>query len=437
MAFYSLARPTDVPPFAEALALPDSGRLGLVAASGCALAIASVPIFSTSESFSIIPQALAVLGAGLAALTLLKGIPRLHVSLLVFGTLVLFWGISLLSDSELWIEYQSLLKVCLLAFACHIAFRSRQHLMLLFGVYAATGAVTVALNWHQLQGLGSSMEISQLSEKDRFAGTFENANTAGIYGVMLILSGLIIGFNGKNRARWPLLTIGLLAGLAICFFSGSRKAMLGLGLIIFLIPWMAASGNVKKGRGVFKIIFLLFLSVVLGGLLFSQLPFTDRLLVPFREGVTAESSGATRFAMLVKVLELWGTHPVLGCGFEGFSRLSGFGVYSHTTFGEVLCNGGLLGLGLISVFYLVPLVQLWRLAKDPVCPGRSQISTGLLAFWLLFTLFSCFAVMFDSREFVPIGAAVCGFLQANRSPVSSSRFAPRPKGAPALRMADS
>ena len=86
----------------------------------------------------------------------------------------------------------------------------------------------------------------------------------------------------------------------------------------------------------------------------------------------------------------------------------------------MLCNGGIVGLLLIGVFYSLPPIQLLSLAlrgrpaaaysaacdKMPVC---------LLAFWGVFAIFSLFAVLYDSREFVPIYAAVCGYISERRS----------------------
>jgi hypothetical protein len=391
----------------------------MAAASVCSLAIASVPVFSTSPGLSFIPQALAVLGAGLALLTLLNRIPSIHVAVLAYGGLVLFWGITLLSEPGLWSDYQTLLKVGLLALACHLVFRSSTQLLLLFGIYCATGAITLLLNWQQLHTLSGSMTGAYvLSEKDRFAGTFDNANAAGIYGVMLMLSGCILFFNSRAWWRWPLAGLGLVGGLTICFFSGSRKAMLGLGLLVLVVPWMASRGQeahtVGRSRRRFRMAAIIALSLTVGGVLFSQLPFAERLMAPFTEGVAAESSSEVRFGMLVKALELWSTHPVFGCGFEGFSRLSEFGVYSHTTFGEVLCNGGLFGIGLLAVFYILPPWQLLRLLRGSVSGEHTGLPIALFAFCAMFTLLSFFAVLFDSREFVPMYAAICGYLQENR-----------------------
>jgi hypothetical protein len=397
-------------------ARPETGLLGLAAAMVCSLAIGSVPVFSASQDLSFIPQGFAALGVGLALLTALKRIPSPHVAMLAYGALVLFWGITLLSEPELWSDYQTLLKVGLLALACHVVFRSPTGLLLLFGTYCATGAITLLLNWHQLQALSASMTV--LAEKDRFAGTFENANTAGMYGVMLMLSAVIVCFNSRAWWRWPLGALGLVSGLAMCFFSGSRKAMLGLGILILLFPWMSSAGRepARVGRGgrQVRIAAMVLVSLVTGLLLFSKLPFIERLVAPFTEGVSAESSSDMRYGMLVKTFELWTAHPLFGCGFEGFSRLSEFGVYSHTTFGEVLCNGGLFGIGLLAVFYVVPALQLPRLMRQSASGEHPRLGAALFAFWAIFTLLSFFAVLFDSREFVPIYAGICGYLQENR-----------------------
>lgn len=398
---------------------PKPGLTGMAAAAVCSLAIASVPVFSTSAGLSFIPQALAALGGGMALLSLLNRIPSLHVAVLAYGVLVVFWGITLLSEPELWSDYQTLLKVGLLALACHIVFRSSTQLLLLFAVYCATGAITLLLNWQQLHTLSGAMTGAYvLSERDRFAGTFENANAAGIYGVMLILCGFIVFFNTRTRWRWPLAVLGVLGGLTICFFSGSRKAMLGLGLLVLAVPWMASRGHddsvFTRSRRRLRIAIIAGLSLIVGGVLFSQLPFAERLIAPFTEGVAAESSSEVRYGMLVKAFELWTTHPVFGCGFEGFSRLSEFGVYSHTTFGEVLCNGGLFGIGLLAFFYILPPWQLVRLLRSGISEEHKRFPIALVAFCAMFTLLSFFAVLFDSREFVPMYAAICGYLQENR-----------------------
>jgi hypothetical protein len=52
--------------------------------------------------------------------------------------------------------------------------------------------------------------------------------------------------------------------------------------------------------------------------------------------------------------------------------------------------------------------------RGGVSGKQARLGIGLFAFWGMFTLMSFFAVLFDSREFVPMYAAVCGYLQENK-----------------------
>jgi len=387
------------------------------AALACALAISSVPILSSNVQLSFIPQILALLAVGLAGLTLLHSIPRIHTAMVAYLALVAFSGLTLLWEPEVWEEYLTLAKVSMLALAAHVVFRSSKELLLLFGCFCLGSVVTLALNWGELRHLSSALGSPDiLSEKDRFAGTFGNANSAGMYGVMIFLSGLIVFFNARSRARWAMLAIGLVIGTVVCYFSGSRKAMLGLGLVLLCLPWMVAlntaTGRVNWVSGVVTMLAILCVGTVAA----INLPFMDRLLVPLQNGFELESSSRLRIAMLSKAFELWTEQPFFGCGFDGFTRLSGFGTYSHTTFSEVLCNAGAVGLLLLSVFYLVPATQLADSVKRRSGSASARLSLGLVTFWALFTLFSVFAVMLDSRTYIAIYAAMCGYLQACRPP---------------------
>lgn len=383
----------------------------------CSLALASVPIFSSSEAWSIVPQVLGSLGTGLVMLTLLRKTPPLHISIWAYAALVICWAFTLFSEPEVWPDYLSLVKVCLLAIACHLIFRSHRQILLLFGMYCASGPITLLMNWEQLRALGVSFSQGQvLEETERFAGTFGNANSAGMYGIILMWSAVSVLVGAGRWWRWGIAVPGCLSGFAICFFSGSRKAMLALGLLLLLIPWVASRGRPGQTRKA-GLLLLGIVLIALGGWLASSLPFVGRLIAPVLGGAGVDSSTEQRVAMLIQAFDLWQQFPLFGCGFEGFSRLSEFGVYSHTTFSEVLCNGGLLGFSLILVFYAVPLFQLLRLVKQGTTPESAPIAAALLGFCGLFALFSCFSVLLDSRELVPLYAAVCGVLQSTRCQV--------------------
>lgn len=250
----------------------------------------------------------------------------------------------------------------------------------------------------------------------------------------------------------------------ICYYCGSRKTMLSLALLPLVVPVMALRRNPAGRIRWATLLFVTGVTVLFSGLILANLPHLERLALTLQDGAQAESSSSVRLAMVERAVTLWADHPLFGRGFQGFARLGGFGGYSHSTFPEVLCNGGLLGMLLLGVFYIVPAWQLAGLTRarsqnsqgtlsrnrllgvHPFgCPrqlkanpdtlkgehptSRDQssqgsadtsrrLALGLLVFWGQFTLFSCFAVMLDPGEYLPIYAGVCGYLQEQRSQLS-------------------
>ena len=396
------------------LSLPVPGvwvrRLATIAG---ALAIASVPIFSSNKTLSFVPQVLAVLALLGAFCSLFYRIPRIHLAIAAYLGLVAFWGITLLWEPDLWQNYQTSLKIAALTLTVHIVFRTKGQLLLLFAVYCSTSLITLSLNWNELHSVSALADSEVLSDEDRFAGTFANANTAGMYGVLVLLFALITFFNTRSRWRWAVLLTGV-AGLIVCYFSGSRKGMLGLGVVALAAPWMAAVHSQTGRLNWLKGAAIAATALILAAVAFSNLPFADRLLITLKQGIGAESSGQARVDMLGRAFALWTEHPFFGCGFDGFARESGFGVYSHTTFGEVLCNGGLVGITLLGIYYLLPSIHMVGLLLRTMGTPGSRLFMGLLVFWGVFVLFSTFAVLLDSREYLAIYAAICGYVQENR-----------------------
>lgn len=381
----------------------------------CSLAVVSVALFGHTEGLTIIPQAISALAVGLAIPVLFVRLPRFHIAVLAFTTLLAYWGTTITGISEEWVSYQSLIKMYALALAAHVTCRSERHLLLLFGAYSATGLINVALNWGDLKGLAVSAEVAgNLADKDRFAGTFGNANTAGIYATTALLLAVIFFYGSKRWLRWLVLLSGGLGGIAILYFTGSRKAMLALGLTAMFIPWMGAQ---QGGPGQLKWLkwsLLCAATVALCALLFSQLPYTERLFVQFRDGVHAEASSHERADMVEGAVELWWEYPLFGCGFDGFARLSGFQGYSHSTFTEVLCNGGIFGMVLVGIFYGLPGYQLIRITFLRLKPSERSLHIGLLGLWLQFVLFCLFAVMWYNADNLCLFMAMCGYLQEKR-----------------------
>ncbi len=405
---------------AQRIVSPLSGNTGL--ALVFALTIACVPVFSYQEGLSRIPQYLAAIAAGMACIGLASGsrLPRIHPAMMAYVGFTMFFGLTLIWRPWGLDAYQTLLKVCLLSLACHMIIRSPRQLLLVFACYSVMASVTLLLNVEELKSIGDvgaaafpsgrHMVLSD-SEAKRFAGTLANANIAGLYGIMAILGALIVFFNVRQGVRWPVLLLGISSGTMIMFFTGSRKAMLGVLVISLALPWLGwqSVGTKRRGSGrIWLMAILLLVAVVL----LPHLPHSERLfLLLGSEGIKADGSSEARLYMALRAMQLWWESPLWGQGFDAFRRLSGFDGYSHSTFTEVLCNGGFLGGLLIGMFYLLPIKDMATIIRSRLDAPERKFVISLLVFWGMFMLFSVFAVMFDSRDYMPICAAICGYLQ--------------------------
>lgn len=397
-------------PMARTEAFPD--RVSTIV---CSIAIAVFPLCGYTDRLNSIAQAISALAVVVGLLMLTKRVPSLHAGVLAFLLLLAFWGITVVGSPEVTGVYLRLLKMVALSLAAHLVFRTPKQLLLLLGIFGASGLIGVALNWGELSNLNSAFGGGEaLTGKDRFAGTFGNANGAGTYATTTLLAALIFFLSSRNRLRWLVLLSGGLGGVVLVYFTGSRKAMLVLGLIALFVPALAIP---KAAQGRIRwVLWALFSCVTIAcfALLLDKLPYTERLLVQIREGVHAESSSDARVSMVTAAFELWKERPFFGNGFEGFAIRSGFGVYSHSTFSEVLCNGGLFGSALLGLFYLLPGAQLCRLAFSKSGYADRRLNFGLLALWAQFTVFSVFSVMWYTAENLCIYMAICGCLQESR-----------------------
>ena len=380
-----------------------------------AVSIAIVPVCSYQEGWSYLPQYLSAIATGIAVVSLaIRGtLPSIHPAMGAYLALTLLSGITAMSSSVAWEGYQTMVKVCLFSLAAHFMFRTPRQLLILFGIYSAVGVITVWMNYDELHRVGAA--ISAHGRKERFAGTFANANTAGLYGVTAILLAIVYYVvNRKSFLRWPVLLVGVASGVVIAYYTGSRKAMIAMFFLAVTLPGLF----VPKSKDSFRTVIILAagaLTLLLAILVLPHLPNSERLLEMLQGNtMLVDESSQTRMLMMKRAVELWSSNPVFGVGYDGFTRLSGFDTYSHSTFSELLCNGGLFGIALIGAYYILPatgLLRSIRLRHDG--PSRT-LEIGLLIFYGLVIFFSTFCVMYQARDYTPMCAAICGYLEAVR-----------------------
>jgi O-antigen ligase len=393
-----------------------NSHIWMAAVLMCTAAIASIPIFSRQVGLSFIPQLMAVPAVGMAALACIFSgrIPRIHPAIIAYLLLIGFWGFTVTDDSLEWANYFTLVKIAGVTLAVHLVFRTPRHLLLLFGVYAMSGIIALALNWSEITELRSAVDAGDATaDASRLEGTFANANRAGVFAANVAIFSLIVFFNTRRFIRWVVLVCGVGAALIIGGLTGSRTGMIGLFLAGVSVPIMATAGKRDDllNRAT-KTMLLVGLGVGIVLVTLIQLPQFERL-TRITQGANADQSSAIRWSMAKECVRIWWTNPIFGVGFQGFQQVSAFGTYSHTTYGEVLANGGIIGISLIGVFFLLPAIQAMRVLRTTKTPELRRLIVGVIMYWLFFFLSSLVSVTYSSRDLIPVFAAICGVLQGS------------------------
>jgi hypothetical protein len=95
-------------------------------------------------------------------------------------------------------------------------------------------------------------------------------------------------------------------------------------------------------------------------------------------------SSEERFAIFSEALNMFFQKPLFGFGPDGFLRYSYFGTYSHTTFGDLLCNFGIVG----TVLFCYPFFS----SAGKAFNKDWKVNSDRILFSLLAVLFGCFAI---------------------------------------------
>ena len=149
--------------------------------------------------------------------------------------------------------------------------------------------------------------------------------------------------------------------LYVIILSGSRKCL--ISAIILVLLWMFVNNYVqlKEGfttRGLCQLIFcLLFFAI---GIYIARNYFSLTTIFE-RFSTDNMNSGLNDRTLLYKrAFELWLKSPIIGIAYDQFKVLSGYNMYSHSTFAEILACTGVLGIA-IWAYYIARLLFSLRL----------------------------------------------------------------------------
>jgi O-antigen ligase len=210
-------------------------------------------------------------------------------------------------------------------------------------------------------------EMANLGERGRVAGLVGNANTMGMYLSYPFMLAWCV--QGERTGRLRFLGVGFVTYAFL--FTGSRKVVVVIAvLVIFLLTYLLSNINSLRMWKRLALISLVLLVMILAGYWNVFLNRASEVLgsnevvlrVDNLEESREGSSAYTREKMVVVALRLWAESPIVGQGSGQFTVLSGFGMYSHNNYTELLANLGIVGLGL---YYILPIAILVKVLRSP------------------------------------------------------------------------
>ena len=214
----------------------------------------------------------------------------------------------------------------------------------------------------------------------------------------------------------------------IAMFSGSRKGLLMCVIAIILYPILSYK---KRNRNdfmkfLFRIILIILIIAIIYYIIMNNKMFYDVIgvrlesMMSFFEGDTlADDSVREREFFIVKAIELFKAHPILGYGMNNFStHMAEINyhhiAYSHNNFTELLATLGIVGF---IIYYFMITKMLINLIKNMFYKVKNNYAMNVL--FLLMLSIICFisywCVSYSSEYFIILYSLIYMFLKVNKS----------------------
>lgn len=201
-------------------------------------------------------------------------------------------------------------------------------------------------------------------EGGRLFGTVQNANTFGVQITAAIASSmyLITSVKRYKQILIPLLVLLTIFFISLIIGSGSRKAVIGVMVVLLLFGTTWAAKVAEKSIAKASMLVLTgVVAMIVVGVLTLQSTHGDRFLRLY-EGYflgkeeRIEDSEAHRLKMYERGWEIAMENPVIGIGLDNFriadiGDLAGsFGTYAHSNYIELMVGVGIVG----AILYYIP-----------------------------------------------------------------------------------
>ena len=168
----------------------------------------------------------------------------------------------------------------------------------------------------------------------------------------------------QQKKKVPVI-ISIAAMSAFCYgiiLTGSRKSLIGAGIIILVWFAFCYLPNVASGNSPWKYFILVsaVLASVILAFMFIRIYAGSDMSSRMGE-LESETKAGSRSDMYALGWQLFQEHPLFGQGFQGFRYY--YGDYSHATLVEVPVSAGVYGSVIYYASYFLSIRRIWKLYR--------------------------------------------------------------------------
>jgi len=268
-----------------------------------------------------------------------------------------------------------------------------------------------------------SRYLLQLGIQDgaRLAGTVGNANQIAMISMASVWASLCLFFYVNTKVLRYFVLLSILPGIYMILLSGSRKGLISIVIIFFLVMFFHVRSRIGKAmfkKDMFKkymFYIIAFVSLCFLFIKITDTPFGDRLVSLIQLDLYTSSSDIQRMGFLEASVKMWLESPLWGKGFNNFRNLSfHYGgkanTYAHSTLWELLANLGLIGVFLyFRMIYTLYKKLVFYLDKSKSFQDYIILKFGVFLL-ILVVFFNLFAVMYMDKVFIPLLSAYAGYM---------------------------
>ena len=208
-----------------------------------------------------------------------------------------------------------------------------------------------------VMGLGAIHALTNMDSFNQRLALSETGN-ANVFGHNAVLGACMTPLAFKNDTRIKkILHIGLVILFTMAVvISASRMSFIALVGYLGIYLLVIAPRSIRPSRFSWGVRFLGVLGVAIVVLYFVSESLTDTLIIDrmnelFNVLDTGEGDGEARVYLYEEAWKLFLQHPIFGVGYANFGPMH-YGVYTHSTYAEILSCTGLMGFVPFVCYYL-------------------------------------------------------------------------------------